>query len=53
MTSRRLVTFAALVAALAWALMTVGAYVRVSDSGLGCPDCRPAMASSSPAGTTP
>ena len=38
MTSRRLVTFAALVAALAWALMTVGAYVRVSDSGLGCPD---------------
>jgi protoheme IX farnesyltransferase len=37
-TSKRLVTFAALVAALAWALMTVGAYVRVSDSGLGCPD---------------
>jgi heme o synthase len=37
-TPRRLVTFAALVAALAWALMTVGAYVRVSDSGLGCPD---------------
>ena len=38
MTRGRLVTFAALVAALAWALMTVGAYVRVSDSGLGCPD---------------
>jgi len=37
-TPKRLVTFAALVAALAWALMTVGAYVRVSDSGLGCPD---------------
>jgi heme o synthase len=37
-TRGRLVTFAALVAALAWALMTVGAYVRVSDSGLGCPD---------------
>jgi heme A synthase len=37
-TRGRLAAFAAAVTALAWGLMAVGAYVRVSQSGLGCPD---------------
>lgn len=34
----RLVAFAAALALLAWGLMTLGAFVRASESGLGCPD---------------
>ena len=33
-----LTVWAVAIAALAWALMTVGAFVRASESGLGCPD---------------
>jgi len=35
---RRLAIWAAAMALLAWLMMTVGAYVRASESGLGCPD---------------
>lgn len=38
MSRSRLTALAAAVTALAWGLMAVGAYVRVSESGLGCPD---------------
>ena len=38
MTQRRLPLLAAALVALGWALMTVGAFVRASESGLGCPD---------------
>ena len=34
----RLAAWAAAMALLGWALMTVGAFVRASESGLGCPD---------------
>jgi cytochrome c oxidase assembly protein subunit 15 len=36
--SRRLAAWAAAMALLGWALMTLGAFVRASESGLGCPD---------------
>ncbi len=35
---RRLAIWAGAMAGLAWLMMTVGAYVRASESGLGCPD---------------
>ncbi len=38
MARRRLAGLAAAITALAWGLTVVGAYVRVSESGLGCPD---------------
>lgn len=38
MTRRSLAGLAAAITALAWGLTVVGAYVRVSASGLGCPD---------------
>ena len=37
-TRRQLAAWAAAVALLGWALMTIGALVRGSESGLGCPD---------------
>jgi|NGEPerStandDraft_6_1074524.scaffolds.fasta_scaffold75129_2 cytochrome c oxidase assembly protein subunit 15 len=37
-TRRQLAAWAAAMALLGWALMTVGALVRASESGLGCPD---------------
>jgi len=37
-TRRQLAVWAAAMALLGWALMTVGAFVRASESGLGCPD---------------
>jgi len=37
-TRRQLAAWAAAMALLGWALMTVGAFVRASESGLGCPD---------------
>jgi heme A synthase len=37
-TRRRLAGWAAAMALLGWALMTIGAFVRASESGLGCPD---------------
>src|ERR1035441_8722762 len=33
-----LAAWAAAMALLGWALMTIGAFVRASESGLGCPD---------------
>jgi heme A synthase len=33
-----LAAWAAAMALLGWALMTLGAFVRASESGLGCPD---------------
>jgi cytochrome c oxidase assembly protein subunit 15 len=38
MAQRRLTYLAGALVALGWALMTVGAFVRASQSGLGCPD---------------
>ena len=38
MTRRRLTYLAGALVTLGWALMTVGALVRASQSGLGCPD---------------
>ncbi|MGZ4482159.1 MAG: COX15/CtaA family protein, partial [Gaiellales bacterium] len=38
MTRARLALAAASVTVLAWILMVIGGYVRVSESGLGCPD---------------
>ncbi len=35
---RRLAAWAAAMALLGWAMMTIGAFVRASESGLGCPD---------------
>ncbi len=35
---RRLAIWAGAMALLAWLMMSVGAYVRASESGLGCPD---------------
>jgi heme A synthase len=35
---RQLVLLAGAMALLAWLMMTVGAYVRATESGLGCPD---------------
>jgi cytochrome c oxidase assembly protein subunit 15 len=37
-TRRQLAVWAAAMALLGWALMTIGAFVRASESGLGCPD---------------
>jgi heme a synthase len=37
-TRRQLAAWAAAMALLGWALMTIGAFVRASESGLGCPD---------------
>ena len=37
-TRRQLAAWAAAMALLGWALMTIGALVRASESGLGCPD---------------
>jgi len=37
-TRRRLAGWAAGTALLGWAMMTLGAFVRASESGLGCPD---------------
>jgi heme A synthase len=38
LTRPRLAVWAAATALLGWALMSVGAFVRASESGLGCPD---------------
>jgi heme A synthase len=37
-TRRQLAGWAAAMALLGWALMTIGAFVRATESGLGCPD---------------
>ena len=37
-TRRQMVVWAGAMAVLAWLMMTVGAYVRATESGLGCPD---------------
>src|ERR1035441_9372909 len=37
-TRRQLAAWAAAMALLGWGLMTIGALVRASESGLGCPD---------------
>lgn len=37
-TDRPLAVWAAALVALGWGLMTLGAFVRASESGLGCPD---------------
>jgi heme A synthase len=37
-TRRQLAAWAAAVALFGWALMTIGAFVRATESGLGCPD---------------
>ncbi len=37
-TRRQLAAWAAAMALLGWVLMTIGAFVRASESGLGCPD---------------
>jgi heme a synthase len=37
-TRQRLAVLAAATAVVGWAMMTLGAYVRASESGLGCPD---------------
>jgi heme a synthase len=38
MTRQRLAILAAGTAVVGWAMMTLGAYVRATESGLGCPD---------------
>jgi heme A synthase len=38
LTRPRLAAWAAATALLGWALMSIGAFVRASESGLGCPD---------------
>lgn len=38
MTRRRVAAWAGATALIGWAMMTLGAFVRASESGLGCPD---------------